>query len=110
MWTRPRSPKPSSRSVQFGMSEALFSVASALSDDQGLDVALAYAQLALSIDGDREINLTLLGDIYESMNSYQRSIEAYDAIDKSSVLNPMPSSRSRSTCSGSTRRTRPRTG
>lgn len=69
-----------------GMSEALFSVASALSDDQGLEVALAYAQLALSVSGDRNINLTLLGDIYESMNSYQRSIDAYDAIDKDSVL------------------------
>jgi tetratricopeptide (TPR) repeat protein len=76
------------KSPQAGMSEALFSVASALSDDQGLDVALAYAQLALSIDGDRDINLTLLGDIYESMNSYQRSIDAYDAIDKNSVLKP----------------------
>jgi tetratricopeptide (TPR) repeat protein len=74
------------KTPQAGMSEALFSVASALSDDQGLDVALAYAQLALSIDGDRDINLTLLGDIYESMNSYQRSIDAYDAIDKNSVL------------------------
>ncbi len=74
------------RTPQAGMSEALFSVASALSDDQGLDVALAYAQLALSVDGDRAINLTLLGDIYESMNNYQRSIDAYDAIDKTSVL------------------------
>jgi tetratricopeptide (TPR) repeat protein len=76
------------KTPQAGMSEALFSVASALSDDQGLDVALAYAQLALSVDGDRNINLTLLGDIYESMNSYQRSIDAYDAIDKASVLKP----------------------
>jgi len=61
-------------------------VASALSDDQGLDVALAYAQLALSVEGDKNINLTLLGDIYESMNNYQRSIDAYDAIDKASAL------------------------
>jgi tetratricopeptide (TPR) repeat protein len=76
------------KSPQAGMSEALFSVASALSDDQGLDVALAYAQLALSVDGDRNINLTLLGDIYESMNNYQRSIDAYDAIDKASPLKP----------------------
>ncbi|MGE0005662.1 MAG: tetratricopeptide repeat protein [Parvibaculaceae bacterium] len=81
-------PEPFIRSPQAGMSEALFSVASALSDDQGLDVALAYAQLALSIEGDRDINLTLLGDIYESMNNYQRSIDAYEAIDKASVLKP----------------------
>lgn len=74
------------KSPEAGMSEALFSVASALSDDQGLEVALAYAQLALSVSGDRNINLTLLGDIYESMSSYQRSIDAYDAIDKNSVL------------------------
>ena len=60
-----RGEKPDSfvKSPESGMSEALFSVASALSDDQGLDVALAYAQLALSINGDRNINLTLLGDI-----------------------------------------------
>ncbi len=76
------------KAPEAGMSEALFSVASALSDDQGLEVALAYAQLALSVSGDRNINLTLLGDIYESMNSYQRSIDAYDAIDKTSVLKP----------------------
>lgn len=76
------------KTPEAGMSEALFSVASALSDDQGLEVALAYAQLALSVSGDRNINLTLLGDIYDSMNSYQRSIDAYDAIDKSSVLKP----------------------
>lgn len=76
------------KTPEAGMSEALFSVASALSDDQGLEVALAYAQLALSVTGDRNINLTLLGDIYESMNSYQRSIDAYDAIDKNSVLKP----------------------
>lgn len=76
------------KTPQAGMSEALFSVASALSDDQGLDVALAYGQLALSLDGDKDINLTLLGDIYESMNAYQRSIDAYDAIDKASPLKP----------------------
>lgn len=76
------------RTPQAGMSEALFSVASALSDDQGLDVALAYSRLALSIEGDKNINLTLLGDIYESMNSYQRSIDAYEEIDKTSVLRP----------------------
>lgn len=74
------------KTPEAGMSEALFSVASALSDDQGLEVALAYAQLALSVSGDRNINLTLLGDIYESMSSYQRSIDAYDAIEKASVL------------------------
>ncbi len=76
------------KSPEAGMSEALFSVASALSDDQGLDVALAYAQLALSVQGDKNINLTLLGDIYESMNNYQRSIDAYDGIDKASPLKP----------------------
>jgi tetratricopeptide (TPR) repeat protein len=85
---RDTKPEPFIKTPQAGMSEALFSVASALSDDQGLDVALAYAQLALSVEGDKNINLTLLGDIYESMNNYQRSIDAYDAIDKTSALKP----------------------
>ncbi|CAN5271720.1 tetratricopeptide repeat protein [soil metagenome] len=83
-----RKPKPFISTPLQGIGESLFSLASALSDDQGLDVALAYIQLALSADAERDISLTLLGDIYENMNSYQRSANAYDMIGQGSLLRP----------------------
>ena len=81
-----KKPKPFIPNAAAGMGESLFSVASALSDDQGLDIALAYAQLALAAGGDKPVTLTLLGDIYEGMNNYDRAIAAFQAIDKDSVL------------------------
>jgi tetratricopeptide (TPR) repeat protein len=85
---RGKKPQPFISSPAAGMGEALFSVASALSDDQGLDVALAYAQLALSAGSDKPVTSTLLGDIYEGMNNYDRAIAAFEAIGKDSVLRP----------------------
>lgn len=83
-----KKPRPFIATPLQGIGEALFSLASALSDDQGLDVALAYAQLALSVDAARDISLTLLGDIYEDMTRYQRSVNSYDKIDQKSLLRP----------------------
>jgi tetratricopeptide (TPR) repeat protein len=71
-----------------GVGEALFSLASALSDDQGLDVALIYAQLALTVESDASVAHTLLGDIYEDMNLYDKAIEAYRAIPPKATLWP----------------------
>ena len=83
-----RKPKPFISSTAAGLGEALFSVASALSDDQGLDVALAYAQLALSAGADKAVTATLIGDIYEGMSNFDRAITAFESIDKESVLRP----------------------
>ncbi|MGE3830026.1 MAG: tetratricopeptide repeat protein [Parvibaculaceae bacterium] len=83
-----KKPAPFIASPAAGMGEALFSVASALSDDQGLDVALAYAQLALAAGGDKPVTSTLLGDIYEGMTNYDRAITAFESIGKDSVLRP----------------------
>lgn len=83
-----RTVRPFVASPMQGISEGLFSIASALSDDQGIDVAVIYAQLALSVEGDHDIALTLLGDIYEDMQNYPRAIEAYEAIPPSSLLKP----------------------
>lgn len=69
-----------------GMSEALFSIASALSDDQGMDVALLYVQLALSMNGDFDVAKTLLGDVLEDMGQNAEAIEAYESVPESSSL------------------------
>jgi tetratricopeptide (TPR) repeat protein len=81
-----KTPKRFIASPLQGIGEALFSLASALSDDQGLDIALVYAQLALSVESDRDIAQTLLGDIYEDMERYDKAVAAYDLIPKTSVL------------------------
>lgn len=85
--TKEKTPPFINSSLQ-GVGEALFSLASALSDDQGLDVALVYAQLALTVESDASVAHTLLGDIYEDMNLYDKAIEAYRAIPPKTTLGP----------------------
>ena len=69
-----------------GASEAMFSLASAMTDDQSVDVALPYTQLAISLKGDRPVLDTLLGDIYVSTKHYQDAINAYNKVPQSSPL------------------------
>jgi tetratricopeptide (TPR) repeat protein len=69
-----------------GAGEALFSLAAAMNDDQSIDVAQIYAQLALSMTGDKPVTLTLLGDIQAASRNYQAAIETYDAVAAESVL------------------------
>ena len=69
-----------------GAAEALFSLATSMTDEQSIDVALLYSRLALSFDADRPVMLTLLGDTYEDMQQYERAIEAYAQVPESSPL------------------------
>ncbi|MGQ0484418.1 MAG: tetratricopeptide repeat protein [Hyphomicrobiales bacterium] len=69
-----------------GVGEALFSLASAMTDDQSIDVALLYAQLALSFNADRPVALTLLGDIYEDTQRPLKAIDVYEQMPDASVL------------------------
>jgi tetratricopeptide (TPR) repeat protein len=69
-----------------GAGEAMFSLASAMTDDQSIDVGLLYAQLALSLTDDKPVVTTLLGDIFENTSRPERAIAAYDAVPASSPL------------------------
>jgi tetratricopeptide (TPR) repeat protein len=69
-----------------GAGEALFSLAAAMNDEQSIDVAQIYAQLALSMTNDRPVTLTLLGDILTTTKSYAAANEAFDAVPNTSVL------------------------
>ncbi len=69
-----------------GLAESLFSLASAMTDEQSIDIALLYAQLALSLPGDRPVYLTLLGDIYVDTRQFENAISAYDLIPAESPL------------------------
>jgi tetratricopeptide (TPR) repeat protein len=79
-------PAPFVSTAKQGVAEALFSLASALSDDQNAEIALVYAQLALSIEPDSALARTLLGDIYENLKRYDKAIEAYRQIPADSEL------------------------
>ncbi len=79
-------PEPFIATPGTGAAEALFSLASAMTDEPSVDVALLYAQLALSMNADRPVTLTLLGDIYEDTQRSEKAIEAYEQTPASSVL------------------------
>ncbi len=81
-----QTPKRFVGSMNQGMAESLFSLASALSDDQGMEVALIYVQLALSMSADFDVAQTLLGDVYEDMGQYEKAIAAYDSLPANSNL------------------------
>ena len=69
-----------------GAAEALFSLASAMTDDQSIDVGLLYTQLALVFNSDQPVTTTLLGDIYEGMKLPEKAIAAYEQVPQSSPL------------------------
>jgi tetratricopeptide (TPR) repeat protein len=79
-------PPPFVDSATSGAGEALFSLAAAMNDDQSIDVAQLYGQLALSMTSDKPVTLTLLGDILSSTQNYTEANESYDSVPAASVL------------------------
>jgi tetratricopeptide (TPR) repeat protein len=73
-------------SPQAGAGEAMFSLAAAMNDDQSIDLALLYAQLALTLSDDKPVMLTMLGDILTTSQRFDNANAAYDKIEASSVL------------------------
>jgi tetratricopeptide (TPR) repeat protein len=69
-----------------GAAEALFSLATSMSDDQSIDVALLYTQLGISLGADPDIMYTLLGDTYEDMKRYDKALAAYQKVPADSPL------------------------
>ncbi len=79
-------PEPFVGTPGAGAAEALFSLATSMTDEQSIDVALLYARLALSFNVDTPVMYTLLGDTYEDMKQYEKAIEAYAKVPESSPL------------------------
>ena len=69
-----------------GAGEALFSLAAAMNDEQSIEVAQVYAQLALSFNADQPVIQSLLGDIYSDMKAYQSAVNAFELVPQSSPL------------------------
>lgn len=79
-------PEPFIATPGAGAAEALFSLATSMTDQQSIDVALLYAQMALSFGAHRPVMLTLLGDTYGDMKLNEQAIRAYAKIPQSSPL------------------------
>jgi tetratricopeptide (TPR) repeat protein len=81
-----KTPQPFITSARAGAAESLFSLASAMTDEQSVQVAQLYAQLSISLDGDKPVVQTLVGDLYAQQKKYQEAIDAYDLIPDASPL------------------------
>ncbi len=81
-----RRPRPMIRSARDGMAEALFSLASALTDDRSIDIALVYDRMALRLRPDFPVAWMLLGEIFETMRKYDKAAEAYERVPKEHPL------------------------
>lgn len=81
-----KTPVPFIATPAAGASEALFSLATSMTDEQSIDVGLLYTQLALSFDPASAVTLTLLGDVYGDMQLEQKAIDAYGRIAPGSPL------------------------
>ncbi|MCX7350642.1 MAG: tetratricopeptide repeat protein [Alphaproteobacteria bacterium] len=79
-------PRPFIESPTEGAAEALFSLATSMTDDQSIDVALLYTRLGISLGADEDVMYTLLGDTYESMKRYDKALEAYAKVPAASPL------------------------
>ncbi|NNE24919.1 MAG: tetratricopeptide repeat protein [Rhizobiales bacterium] len=69
-----------------GMAESMFSIASALSDEQNIDVSLIYVQLALSMRSDFDVARVLLGEIYEDTKRHAKAVETFQSVPATSPL------------------------
>ena len=79
-------PKPFIASADAGAAEAIFSLATSMTDDQSIDIALLYTQLALTFNAELPVMYTLLGDTYESMKRYDKAIAAYEKVPADSPI------------------------
>lgn len=69
-----------------GVAEALYSLANALAQDNGLDVSIVYLQMALYLNDDFDVARTLLADLLDRVDRIEDSIAAFNEIDESSPL------------------------
>ena len=68
-----------------GAAEALFSIASALTDQGSADVSILYLRLALYLRPDLDLGAVLLADRLEGLQKYEDAIVVYRGIEKSSA-------------------------
>ncbi len=67
-----------------GAAEALFGIASSLTDQASADVSILYLRLGLYLRPDLDLGAVLLADRLENLQKYQDAIDVYTLVPKSS--------------------------
>ncbi len=73
-------------SAASGLAEALYGIASSLSDEKSVEIPVFYLQLALTLDPRHELAISLLADRMETAKRWEDAIAAYRRVPKSSAL------------------------
>ena len=81
-----RVPAPLFAQPADGIAEALYGLGSALAQENGIDIAILYIQLALYLRPDFDVARSLLADIYETDKRWEDAIAAYRRIPETSPL------------------------
>jgi tetratricopeptide (TPR) repeat protein len=69
-----------------GLAEALYGIASSLSDEKSVEIPVFYLQLALTLDPRHELAISLLADRMETAQRWDDAIAAYQRIPRGSSL------------------------
>lgn len=69
-----------------GLAETLYGIASNLAEGKSIEVPVFYLQLALALDPEHELSLSLLGERLELAERYEQAISAYRRIPASSPV------------------------
>lgn len=75
-------------SANEGAAEALFGIASSLTDATSADIAILYLRFALSMAPDLDLAKIVLADRFESLEKYQDAIDVYRTVNVSSPYAP----------------------
>lgn len=69
-----------------GMAETLYGIAASTSDEKSFDIPVFYLQLALALEPQHELSLSLLADRLESVERYEDAITVYERVPASSPI------------------------
>ena len=74
------------QSAPSGLAEALYGIASSLSDEKSVEIPIFYLQLALTLDPRHELAISLLADRLDTAKRWDDAIAAYRRIPKGTAL------------------------
>jgi tetratricopeptide (TPR) repeat protein len=69
-----------------GMAETLYGIAASTSEDKSFDIPVFYLQLALALEPQHELSLSLLADRLESVERYEDAIAVYERVPTTSPI------------------------
>ncbi len=79
--------KPGAATASEGASEVLYTIASALSSDNGTELSTIYLQLAVYLNPQNDLAVVSLGQILQAAERHEDAIALYTAIPETSPVN-----------------------